>query len=605
MRSKISVKIMSLVAALAISSIIGISVLIVFISGMNQKGQRISNECMNVVSMLSDTSTAIERVQKYANSSAAYKMRSQMSQSSTENKNPEEINPNGNNADGGMQGPDNAEDMTENMNQEMTELEDIFAQLETTIDKFNDTELEQALTDYITIYRTYSESVTAALNSDNTDLSALFSMGSNNDDSTTQQLDDAYNTLYHLIYNQVDLASLQLNQQFAISRKAGTAVIVVIVLMSMAIAYRIFSVIQPLKSADRQLQKMIKDIEKEKGNLTDRISVKSKDEIGSLVDGINRFIEKLQSIMLRIQEQSGAIQLSTDQMNQKMIAVDDNASEVSATMQQMAAGMEEVSATLEQLGSGSDHVLDSIVDMNEKIREGNKITEEISARATSYNQNVQKGKHETNQMVQQMKTALDTSIHNSKEVEKIQELTDDILNISSQTNLLALNASIEAARAGEAGKGFAVVAEEIRELAENSRTIANNIQQISQVVTQSVVQLSKDSGELIQYVDQSILSDYDDFVSITNSYHKDAADINDILKKFDQHANTLQQVTSEMNTGLKDITVTIDESTNGVNLAAASTSEIVSSIQDIKLEADHNKAIGNTLKNEVDVFEQL
>ena len=139
-------------------------------------------------------------------------------------------------------------------------------------------------------------------------------------------------------------------------------------------------------------------------------------------------------------------------------------------------------------------------------------------------------------------SALKRAIEDSKSVDRVNDLTGEILNISSQTNLLALNASIEAARAGEAGKGFAVVAEEIRQLADSSREAANNIQTINNMVTNAVKELIKDSSELVKYINESILPDYDNFVDSGKQYNLDATHVNEVVDHFDEQAVELNRL---------------------------------------------------------------
>lgn len=207
------------------------------------------------------------------------------------------------------------------------------------------------------------------------------------------------------------------------------------IIMGVAITLMIFAIIRPLKSASSQLNNIIEDIEDNNGNLTARINVMSDDEIGILVDGINIFIEKLQLIMKDINVQSEVLRTSSDNMNLQVADVNNNANEVSAAMQQMAASMQEVSATVEQINAGADNIFEAIVNVNEQIEQGNKITGDIQNKSVKYMQDTNRGREAANAMVQNIREGLTGSIENSRQVERIQQLTDDILNISSQTNM--------------------------------------------------------------------------------------------------------------------------------------------------------------------------
>lgn len=640
MRKKISAKILVLVGVLFAAGAAGIIMGMILINSMNDKSQNISNECMQAVTLMADTQTSIEKVQKYANSSAAFRMQSRVNGgsnnntagSNSDNSGNNITDNNSNNAGGNTQPAgaadnsagqsgtdtakqvmaqqsgdtkDNATDMQENMENVIQTLTDTFDELEAVINKFGNAEVLEGLSEYKEVYDEYSSKIQSILSGDSSSMDDFFELTAEGNDGITTKLENAADNLNALISAQVSSASDELNSQYSLSVKAFSAILVVMIIMGVAITLMIFAIIRPLKSASSQLNNMIEDIEDNNGNLTARINVMSDDEIGILVDGINIFIEKLQLIMKDINAQSEVLRTSSDNMNLQVADVNNNANEVSAAMQQMAASMQEVSATVEQINAGADNIFEAIVNVNEQIEQGNKITGDIQNKSVKYMQDTNRGREAANAMVQNIREGLTGSIENSRQVERIQQLTDDILNISSQTNMLALNASIEAARAGEAGRGFAVVAEQIRNLADESRNIANNIQEISLIVTESVSALTGDSQRLIDYVDESILADYEKFSGITNDYRNDASRVNDILKNFAENARTLKNTMAEMNSGISDISTTIDESTKGINEAADGVSGIVNSIDDIEKEAENNIIIGQKLQGYVQVFKKF
>lgn len=609
MKTKISFKIIFLVGILLIFSAASSAISFISIRNIKAKTQTISEDCMNAVSILSDTEIAVERVQKFANSSAALRMENNRNSSdsqTSDNQPPVSQTPDipvSGNTDNAST-PSDSNNMMQNMSQEIENLESKFADLQEIINKLDNSEIQAAYETYYSVYNSYSENASKTLGTDSNDADS-FLQSTQSGSNITEQLDEAYSTLYSLIDDEVNNASTALDSQFTLSDRANIIIFAILIATGIIIILAILKIVRPLQSANGQLSKIISDIDSSKGDLTSRININSHDEVGELVDGINLFIEKLQEIMKSIRSHSENILVSSKEIADKINESGNNTNEVSATMDEIAAAMQEISATVEELSSGSENIFESIIHLTDKINDGNVLTKDIQSRSLNYKTEIENEKTNAVAIINEIKNTLEQSIENSKEAAQIQSLTETILQIASQTNLLSLNASIEAARAGEAGKGFSVVAAQISELAESSRTIAKNIQEISTLVTESVTGLSSDSKKLLEFVNNDVLTDYDKFVAISDNYYNDAVNVNNILEEFTNGTSALKTTMSEMNHGINDISTTIEESANGTNDISSRIRNISSSVEAIKSQTAENQSIGNELKKNVEVFKNI
>ncbi len=378
---------------------------------------------------------------------------------------------------------------------------------------------------------------------------------------------------------------------------------VAFMLLVIVIVHR--SIAKPAKDASAHMNQIVEKIKDNRGDLTERIEVKTKDEIAQLAEGINGFIAQLQDLMQNMQLQSERMLEAANEVSGQVVESNKSALNISSATEELAASMQEVNATMDQIASGSHDILERVQKMNDSADSGNETVEGIKSRAVVMQKETMESKENAINVLREIGEELESAVTESKSVDQINQLTGNILNIASQTNLLALNASIEAARAGEAGKGFAVVAEEIRSLAESSSKTANDIQDISRFVTEAVARLAKNARQMLDFIGEDVIKDYDSFVGIVNQYEEDADLMSRILGEFAEQAATMNVTMHTMNEGIEGISTTVGESARAVSSVAEDASVLVQAMTQIQDATEESQRISEELQGEVKRFEKV
>lgn len=343
-----------------------------------------------------------------------------------------------------------------------------------------------------------------------------------------------------------------------------------------------FIITRPIQKANKQLNEIIADFKNDKGDLSKRIQIKSKDEIGNLVRGINNFIENLEQIIGHIGTVSDSIYASNETTNTNISLSNDRVGSISAVSEELAASMDEVSSTAQELARGSEDLLAVANDFLKEISVGNHVVDEMKQRSECVKISCDENALQARLVLEEKRQELLSVIEESKKVNEISSLIDEILSIASQTNLLALNASIEAARAGEVGKGFAVVADEIRNLADSSRDTANSIQKISQKVINVVENLMEKAAEIMEFMNSTIEENYGEFKKIGDTYYEDGDQMEKLFMNFSNNASIFEETTKGMNKDVSNISASINECSQGVSDVAIQIGSLVKIISEIK-----------------------
>ena len=383
----------------------------------------------------------------------------------------------------------------------------------------------------------------------------------------------------------------------------GIVIIISVILIIVAIYCVMKYVIKPIIATNKDIRDIIDGIDNGEGDLTKRVRVISNDEIADLGNGINLFMDKLQEILKLIIENTNYMENVVAEVDGSVVKSNDSASDLSAMTEELSATMQDVGLSVNTINDNADDILKDVEIIATKSDNINQFSKEMKANAEKIESDARYNMVQTGEKVGNILDVLNKAIEDSKSVDQVNNLTNDILNISSQTNLLALNASIEAARAGEAGKGFAVVADEIRQLADSSRETANKIQSINSVVVAAVNNLSDNANNLVSYLQQTILPEFQTFVDGGVKYKENASYIENAMDEFVEKTDVLKKNMDEIAHSINTITTVVDDGAAGVNNAAISTQDLVEDIVNISNKMIENKSIAQNLKNSTTICE--
>lgn len=330
--------------------------------------------------------------------------------------------------------------------------------------------------------------------------------------------------------------------------------------------------------------------------------VARKDELGHIARAIGEMRAVLRSTVHELDDVADNLSAKAQRLKEMTLTMNDDSSDESATSQELAAGMQETAATTETINSNVQGMLDHASQIHSLSQDGTKSASDIRKKASEIKLQVNASAQKTTQIFSDVKTQSDEAIEQSKAVEKINELTEQIRSIASQTNLLALNASIEAARAGEAGRGFAVVAEEIGHLAGQSSDTVTGINEIVAEVNTAVQNMSGCLTRALEFVDQNVMADYAEFDSVVEQYASDASSFEVSMDSINESVTNLNESIDVVSTSIEGINATIGESAKGVTDIANKTTDIVTIASETDVIAEETVHFAEEMKEIVAKF---
>ena len=306
--------------------------------------------------------------------------------------------------------------------------------------------------------------------------------------------------------------------------------------------------------------------------------------------------------MIKIQTSAKQIDTSTKKSYRDMQIASEHINNTGNSLNVVNDSMDTVVQSCKVIESTSSIILNTVNNINSLINKGVQNAISIKNYAIDSNEENTLKYNNAKEKAAILSKNLNEQLEKAKEINKIANLTKNIIEITDQTNILALNASIEAAKSGEAGKGFAIVAEEISKLANTTGTSANQIQSVTNTVINSVNELTNYAEKMLTFLNTVLFSGFDELVNNSTIYSNNSQELADILSAFAESTMSLSANIEEVQSSLKMVTSHVNDNAINIEDITNNSKTLTDKIQILYLQIDEIKQAGERLNNEVNRF---
>lgn len=359
-------------------------------------------------------------------------------------------------------------------------------------------------------------------------------------------------------------------------------ILIVCIVVSIVSVLVIMLLCAHLRRSFLKLNTKLLDLTDGSGDLTKHIEQRSGDEFEVVAGHINTFIGQIRDLVSSVAGTSESILTSQESVQESIEQNVRTISEMGDHILSISANMEECSASSESISSELNNASAAVTEFASQIGEVEGQTSEASVRAEDAARMAVTHRDNAMAEITRIDEAIRLAQEEAKTIEEVHEIAKRIQDIAGHAKILALNAQVEAARAGEQGKGFAVVAVDVEKTSADITAAVAEINEINDRVINAVEKLSESTTQMNEFIEKSVVGDYDRFVEVGKDYGDTMQAVQDYMRDMREKSTQISDTISGINKNIGGIATAVSESTHMVEQLSASSGVISEEIKTLE-----------------------